>query len=877
MKIRSTAKKSICISLIALFAVLAVSVGLMCAHAQVLTVAAETQSESIALKANLYEFADDNSSSSYGFSSVKQVKRYSNGSTSLGSLSVEGASLTKSTFNGVQAIGLNSGTSLTFTYQQNVSSQSYNGQIWNLSSEAATTIAGYSVGTIGNGAIIVLQSTDGITWRSTGAKMVGINGKAFKFYPNGQDIQNGTYYKFLSVAEIYYSYVSGSHKEYPNGWCRFWGCHGYWVTDYANSYKNLGQETTVFVCANNPTAVSFTSQATKEFKIENEKLTDEEITFLEKGTTLVDQSVSFSTITVDNLSNNCYAITYSHNDGNFTKLTSTTKTFDMPGKYCFKVRTPLGKEKETTIYLINPQKDLAYAQYFGNGLIDSSKRIYDTTKAVPVYMIGKEFTIMPHSEYLPGLYGKVYYYKDDKALKANAYSVEYEFSGLTDPYTSSLQKEGYYIFDLFSSNPSIASGEIVNYSFRLYIKDDAQYAPTVNYDLLTSTRRNVSFARKVYAVTLRTAGGGSFVYCFPHTSEYYDLAYEVAENIELLSVEKYDSYYYYKSENSNTKTQYPTKTKLFEAIGLLAKKNICTLYLEANTEYLTKAAGETALKDLTKQSIDRDTCVVINETIKKALQTTEIYANDYKFTQVADYESDIVMALDENGNQYRIPYGKTLGDVFTTTQEISITEENWHGKNTYKVIYYAENENKGELMLNISGKDMVINSNNAAVVSLVGDTVNIKNGYDKYDSQSMIIISNAKGSRDVMLLSEAAGYVFANTDMDYVISVVNRFGKLYTFNLTVLQCEERYMANENKDIWGTANKENYYILNASGNIENVGITSIADPEGADIGSTDSKRNGRLTAGAIAGISVGSVAGILLVGGVLFFVIRRKRI
>lgn len=878
MKIKSYAKKSVCISLLALLAILAVTVGLMLTNALVSTAAAETQTDTITLSANLYEFADDNSNNSYGFSSIRQVSKYSNGTMSLGSLYVQGTSLTESTYNGVQAIGVNTGTSLTFTYKQNVSSQSYNGHTWHLSSEGATTIAGYSVGTIGNGAIIVLQSTDGKTWSNTGAKMVGINGKTFKFYPNGYDVQNGTYYKFLSVAETYYSYVSGSHKEYPNGWCRFWGCHGYWVDDYANAYKNLGQETTVFVCANNPSAVSFTSKATADFKIKNDSLTDEEISFLEKGTTLVDQSVSFSSITVDNLKNGCFEITYSYNDGDVTKLTSEKKTFNAPGKYCFKVRTPLGKEKETTIYLISPQEDLAYSQYFGKGLVDSSKHIYDTTKAVPVYMVGKEFTVSPQSEYLPGLYGKVYYYKDDAALKANSYSIEYEWSGLTSSYTASFQKEGYYIFDLFSSNPSIASGEIVNYSFRLYIKDDAQYAPTVNYDLLTSTSRNVSFVRKAYAVTLKTAGGGSFVYCFPHTPEYYDLAYEVAENIELLSVENHNGYYYYKSENSNTKIPYTTKTKLFEAISTFAKRNVCTLYLEADTEYLTQSADDAVLKDLTRQSINKDTCVVMNEAIKKALQATEIYANGYKFTQVADYESDVVMALDEKGNQYRIPYGRTLGDLFTTTQELTITEENWHGRKTYKVIYYAENENKGEITLNISGQDTIINSGNAATVSLVGDTVNIKNGGDPYDSQSMIIISDASGHREVMLLSEAAGYVFANADMQYEIRIVNRFGVAYSFNLTVQQCEEKNTtANDNKYFTDTTNQGNHYILNSFGNIENAGLENVAQPTNTITNPNVEEISKGLSVGAIVGISIGGVVGLSLVVGILLVVVRRKRI
>ena len=92
--------------------------------------------------------------------------------------------------------------------------------------------------------------------------MVNINGSTFEFAPEGEEIGSGTYYKFLSVNEMYYEYVSGTHTQWV-----WWPFKKKTVTDYASVYKNFGQESTVYLCSNNPSAVSFTSKATDAYEI----------------------------------------------------------------------------------------------------------------------------------------------------------------------------------------------------------------------------------------------------------------------------------------------------------------------------------------------------------------------------------------------------------------------------------------------------------------------------------------------------------------------------------------------------------------------------------------------------------------------------------
>lgn len=872
----------LCISLLIVTIVAIIIVMVLPVHA--FAASAETQYDTAEIGARLYEFADDNGSNSYNFSSTRQVSNFSNGSSSLGVLTVKGESITKTTYNGVDAIGVNAGTAITFTYKQTVSNVNYGGHDWKLSSDAATTIGGQSVGTIGNGGIVVLQSYDGKTWKASGAKMVGINGQSFVFTPQGSDVKNGSYYRFLSGAEMYYTYVSGQHTEWV-----FWPFKKKTVTDYANYYTNLGQESTVYVCANNPSGVSFKSQAISDFKIEKDDLTQEEIALIKKGTTLSDGGVSFSYIEIDNAGNNCYKISLQYNNGPMENV-GANKKLSSPGKYEIKVRTPLGKERTTTLYIVNPGEDRAYSSYFGNGIIDDQQRIYDTTKAVPVYMIGKKFAITPQSEYLPGIYGKIYYYKDDSALKANAYEIMHEFSGLTMDYSSAFNKQGYYIFDLYSSNPEVLSGEIIRYSFRLYIKDFKEYAPTVNKDLLTSTSRNNLFVRKVYAVTLKTAGGGSFIYCFPHTNEYYDLAYSIAENIELLSVETYPNYYYYKSRGSNTKVQYTSKSKLFNAISDFATENISTLYLESNTEYLTYAADEKSLKDLTKQSITKDTCVVTDVNVKRALQAEEIYVNDFVFQQIANYESDVVMAIDENGQQFHVHYNVSLNSIMSTTQRMQFTEENWNGRITYEGIYYAPGDNKGTLNLSISGNNEVISLESARGLS--GSDVSIESGGDPYDSQSLLVITNEREERTVMLLSEAVGYAFPDTDMTYKISIVNRFGTEYSFALSTVKAPEqsiesnKFGSNETNGtqkidvgingIYNNQSSQSNTTQPIESNNSDESAWNPSNSVGVVIDKQVSNSSEKLPTGAIIAISVGGFAIVGLIVFVLIAFLRKRR-
>lgn len=385
------------------------------------------------------------------------------------------------------------------------------------------------------------------------------------------------------------------------------------------------------------------------------------------------------------------------------------------------------------------------------------------------------------------------------------------------------------------------------------------------------------------------------MYAFPHTDAYYEEALALAEQIELLSVEEYSSYYYYKSldSNVNTKQKYTSKVKLFEAIGVYAEKNVCTLYLENNTDYLTRAADEEHLKDLTKLTIKNDTLVVVSDEVKKALQTDETYLNGFSFAQVADYESESVTLSDENNKRITIPYNKRVDSFLSTTQKYKITERCWNGSVTYDAIYYNKNDNKAEITMVVSGLTNKITFEND-IEAITGSNIKILSAEDKYDSQSILMITDTNGKTTTMLLSEAKNYSFPNKDMDYTISVAPRLGSEKTFKLSIKYKEEQQSPqlnlsgnsvvsdkffSENKsqesDIFndtkgcqstnlGTSAQDAADFANNVGNRSNISMQNTSDESVSGLSS-----------GAIAGIVIGGILGLVIIITVIVVLIRRK--
>lgn len=338
------------------------------------------------------------------------------------------------------------------------------------------------------------------------------------------------------------------------------------------------------------------------------------------------------------------------------------------------------------------------------------------------------------------------------------------------------------------------SGEIVEYTFAFAISNDTSYAPKLNRELLTSTDRNILYASKIFTVAVKTAGGGSYLYSFPATESYRSMAYDLAEQVEALSIESYTSsdgtpYWYYKSrDNAAVKIRYEGnkgKELLYEVLAYYATQNINAIYVEPGSQYAVVPVEDIeSLKDITKNSIERDVKVVCDESLKKALQATEVYLNGFVYQQFADYESASVVATDvATGKEYIIPYGVDMSAVFDDTVRVHIKESNWNGSTELEAIYYAPGDNSGRMTLIIDGEEAQVNKNSAGSV-YSANRIRIGLASDPFDSQSVLILHNENtGERKALLLNEASGlYLPEGT---WKVSIVNRFNTGYSIEVTV--------------------------------------------------------------------------------------------
>lgn len=834
--------------------------------------AAEAPAEettSIEMTPTKYEFKN-NDTNGYGFGFSDRVTSYCNGINTMGTLTIEGADILKTSYNNVPAIAVKGGTAPVIKYTQTINTNSHGGHVWSLTSDAAKSVSGINVPAgVKNGAFLVFRSSDGKNWSYTGVCVTNINGIEQCYTISGEDLARGTYFKVLAVGEVTYSYVSGQHKEYPNGWCKFWGCHGYWVNDYSNYYNNLGAEYTFFV-GDDSCAASFTTSSSDSFDFNDNgnEFTEAELEYLYKATSLADNAVSFSDIKVDLLDIKSNKVTVSIN-GSEEEIVNDGTLYTEPGAYRFCIESVFGSKSERTLYIMDMGEDIGFFSFFGNGLVEKNMQMYSDRYAIPTFMTGTKMNIseIPNA---PGLFGTLSFSAD-----GNTSTVIESFSHLTGGFCKELTREGIYIADLYSSDPAVESGDIAHYVFAWAISEDTDYTPTVNLSLLTSTSRNILYSTKMYSVAVQTAAGGSFLYCFPASEEYYQLAYSLAEKVEMLSVESYDDYYYYNSaENPNVKVKYEGelgKRLMFEVLATYAKANVNIIYAEPDSQYSVEPVKDVeALRDLTKSSIDKDVKVVTDEEIKVALQAKEVYLNDFTFVQVEEYESDAVIAVDLDTNEaFSIKYGQDLSTVFKTSAHIRVTESNWNNKSVYDAVYYAPHENHGILSLLVDGKSLNVDS------TLAGETFNgrivtISEGADKFDSEAILCIKNVRtAERRVLHLSEAK--CLALPQGEWELSIINRFSVGYAFTVIV----EEELPETEELVFNTLYKDdgsNASFVNMSP--VNVGADASADVDANTSADVDANTNHDTD------VSVSIVIVALVLAGIVcftvaFLLIRRK--
>lgn len=787
---------------ISLLLVLSIFV-LTLAHLSILTIPVGAASGTTPLNSTLYEGTDN-----YGYTteSSRRVSTASTGHTSLGTLSVNGDNYRVTEYNGYQAVAVTGG-SLTFSYAHALKDTSYNGRTWHVGSDSLTTVAGRSVGqSIGDGALVIFKSYDGSGWTNVGVPSVNINNTTVTFTPDGSDVSKGVYYRFVSAAECYYEYTyqSDTVKKYPSYGDAPWYLHtspaavGIWIlangwdepvysTGY--SYTNLAQESIVYV-ASDAAAVGFRSADTDGVDLSSvgmEDVSPEELKILSKGLSLRDGDTSCSYITLDMLGNTCNKVTCSYN-GSTAFNAKNGQTFTDEGRYDFTVTSPFGTTRKTTLYILNPA-NAAYDQYFGQGLMDQSTRMYSADCPVPLYAAGTAYTILGDA-FRPGVYGSILHYADEAAISSETYTVVRTFTDLHQSYTAPLTQSGYYCFDLYSGDPNSAGGQLLHWVFVIAVADSEGYIPSVNYDLLHSIFRSSSYERRVMNVAFPTAGGGSYVFVFPSDQEEEALAF--SESIEKRFIETYtdtdgSTYYYYKAAGSTNgiKQRYDDIIELWAALSENARSNVSVGYIIGSEEYGSMTVDQ-VIENIQTTSLTHDVRVLADDSIRREMMSEEVYLNKFVFTSVADYEVSSVTLIHEDGYEYSIPFGADVSAILDRTGIYTVVERNWASERRYEAVYIHGNDNTAALTLESTVlskcKDSYVNSMNDGM-TFTAHSFSLVSASDRLDSQSLLTVVG-EGFRETMLLSEVDNYVI-DTVGSYELIFENRVGNQFRIHLTV--------------------------------------------------------------------------------------------
>ena len=236
------------------------------------------------------------------------------------------------------------------------------------------------------------------------------------------------------------------------------------------------------------------------------------------------------------------------------------------------------------------------------------------------------------------------------------------------------------------------------------------------------------------------------------------------------------------------------------------------------------------------------------------------------------------MCVDQAGNQHYIPYNVPLNELFDSTQRLIITEVNWNANRVYEVIYYQGGDNAATLSLRIDNE--VVNANSSSEIS--GNSVSIVEGIDEYDSQSILSILDEDGNREVMLLSESAGYSFSKGE--YTLKITNRFATTIELKLTVYNDEtpQGVLNGENTNPEKVSKEE-------AGNVESDNPTSgqinqqQTGLNNADyLATNQNKVQGGNALNEKVGYKIAKVVVIVLailagIGGTIVIVVKKRKI
>ena len=794
-----------------------------------------------------------------GFSLSNQVDKTvfnSNAYTSLSIFSNDG-DISVSNYGGVTAFGIvgsNIGLRFKINNSANVGEKINGSDEWMLGSDSwgeqtGQNVNGVPTGKIESGALVVQTSYDGVSWSdenkakyseglyTTNYYVHYKTNETTIYYPSGEDISKGIFVRVLYAYEIC-KHVDCEHPKKALGFLWQTG----WEHDYDVKYENYVEAYTFYLCYNSPNVVMFHNLSLGD-QIE-EKIKDEEALLIEiaKATeTLTNGSVTVTGFSIDNKLNEAAIISIKKNNQPFE--IPANKEIRENGRYDICVKTVLGEEVNTTIFVHSMAKEELYSLYFGESFL-IGKRIF--SKGVyPIYEGGlTSYNLLDLENIYPGVCVEI-----TNKTTGTKTILEQSWLSRKELFVESGEYEA-KVYTNATYGTENASGD--NQTFVFYfsiIAEGTAPGPQINKESLQgfSVLTNPSnLYPTYYGVTFQSAHRGNITLAFSTKKAAIDYAYNYEKG--MVEVQEDGSFRYKGSLIVSQKVKYNSVWDLTDAVYYFAEQAVQKLKIDLRDEftYLTLSDDVLAsVENLRTLELTKSIVVFANQTEKESLllsgnipvlnskkysyllpgTTGEVVSGYSDFMFIKDkngYDSNSVVVIDEDGNRFNIEYNVSVDEQLKNfgfkTGIITIEEKTIYGDfATYKAIYIAEGDNSA--IVEIEGYDgktkttrlFDMNDNNSSITL---NAFSIKNIVDEFDPYGIVIVSK-EGVEDFYCFTENDSRLYTTTGT-YIITLVNRLGYVYSF--TVKIDKEVYYTME---ISGEGINGSQYLMYADGDVVNL--------------------------------------------------------
>jgi hypothetical protein len=660
------------------------------------------------------------------------------------------------------------------------------------------TIGDVSTGTIASGALIVQKSTDGKNWAQidNGRYANGLfttdfysnysgNGDILIYSPDGKEVIKGVYIRVLYAYEM---------KK----------------TDSKDKYRCV-EEYSFYLCNDELGAVTFHNLSAKE-QLESVLGEEDEITvkMYETAETMNSGAVTAKGFSIDTSLNP--TVKYSvKKDGKAVTGTKFTET----GKYDITLTSAVGSTKSITLYVDCMTDDQTLKLYFGDGFIEG-KRIYDENSQYPVFEGGEtKYKLAKVSDsYLP-LYGTITNLNTGKST---------DIAASKNGRTNVLNEPGEYIVVL-NNNPSFKtdspSGDNKEITFHFnIIAHGTAPGPQVNKKSLENAmNESVSGTYpKYYGLTYTSASAGNITLAFSTR----EAARQYAYNYEKGTVEKQSdgTYRYTGSFMVKQKDKYDSAWDLTDAINYFADQAIQELYFDVSDESTYRTLKDATLeKYKNPRTLELSSSVVIFAdgqeellTNLDALPILNLLPYAYQepgvnrkseigkaaFSFVKDKygcDSNKVTISDSTGKEITISYNKDVESQLKSagfkTGKVRITEETVYGdKNSYDAVYFADNDNTAKVTVSCEGdknKNVVVTQDDEGTI-IEAEAFSIKSIVDVLDPYCLLLVTDTHGNTMSFCADKPINGMWSDAGV-YDISVVNRIGNKYTFQVRIAEAK----------------------------------------------------------------------------------------